>query len=52
MMLCKQTIFIYEICHQNSKLFADVLEALRAHTAKITQGWLKANMKNHRSKEI
>jgi hypothetical protein len=29
-----------------------VLKALRAHTAKITQNWLKANMENHWSQEI
>ena len=27
-------------------------KALRAHTAKITQDWLKANMENHWSQEI
>jgi hypothetical protein len=29
-----------------------MLKALRAHTAKITQNWLKANMENHWSQEI
>jgi hypothetical protein len=29
-----------------------VLKALRAHTAKITQNWLKVNMENHWSQEI
>jgi hypothetical protein len=29
-----------------------VLKALRAHTAKITQDWLKANKGNHWSQEI
>jgi hypothetical protein len=44
MMKCKQTIFSFKICRQSTKLFAGVLKALRAHTAKITQDWLKANM--------
>jgi hypothetical protein len=52
MMKCKQTIFSYKICRQSTKLFGGVLKALRAHTAKITQDWLKANMKNHWSQEI
>jgi hypothetical protein len=29
-----------------------MLKVLRAHTAKITQNWLKANMENHWSQEI
>jgi hypothetical protein len=29
-----------------------VLKALRAHTAKISQDWLKGNMENHWSQEI
>ncbi len=29
-----------------------MLKALRAHTAKITQNWLRANMENHWSQEI
>jgi hypothetical protein len=29
-----------------------VPKALRAHTAKITQNWLKADMENHWSQEI
>jgi hypothetical protein len=29
-----------------------MLKALRAHTAKITQNWMKANMENHWSQEI
>ncbi len=37
---------------QSTKLFASVLKALRAYTAKITQDWLKANMENHWSQEI
>ncbi len=40
------------MCRQSINLFAGVLKALRAHTAKITQNWLKANMKNHWSQEI
>jgi hypothetical protein len=31
---------------------AVVLKASSAHTAKFTQDWLKANLKNHWSKEI
>ncbi len=40
------------MCKQSTKLFAGVLKALRAHTAKITQDWLKAHMENHWSQEI
>jgi hypothetical protein len=44
---CKKTIFSYQICRQSINLFSGVLKALRAHTAKITQNWLKADMENH-----
>jgi hypothetical protein len=37
---------------ESTKLFPGVLKALRAHTAKITQDRLKANMENHWSQEI
>jgi hypothetical protein len=37
---------------QSTKLFEGVVKALRAHRAKITQDWLKANMENHWSQEI
>jgi hypothetical protein len=30
-----------------TKIFAGMLKALCAHTAKITQDWLKTNMENH-----
>jgi hypothetical protein len=48
----KQTIPSYKICRQSTKLFAGMLKALRAHRAKTTQNWLKANMENHWSQEI
>jgi hypothetical protein len=49
---CKKTIFSYQICRQSINLFAGVLKALRAYTAKITQNWLKADMENHWLQEI
>jgi hypothetical protein len=51
-MQCKQTNLRYNICRQSTKLFAGMLKALRAHTAKIMQNWLKDNMENHWSQEI
>ncbi len=34
-----------------TKIFAGMLKALCAHTAKISQDWLKTNMENHWSEE-